>query len=321
MGKKILILLIKVVFAIALLVFLFMKVNIVELLSILKETKLFFIIIAVILNFSVSFINAFRWKILLKVTKIKISHLKLVSFILVGSFFNAFLPSSVGGDVVRAIDLSRHTKNRASAFSSVLIDRLGGLGSLLIINCISLFFVYKSIKNVNFVFLSELILFSIFLVIITFTNKKFSLKLLVLFKPFINLFPKLNLRLKLKKLYNSFIVYKKHKNLLVQIIFVSMLSRIVWIFEAYLIALALGIEINMFLFFLFVPLAELIRLIPISFNGVGIREGAFVLFFSPYMSVPHALLLGIIFYALLYVNSFVGGVIYFLRSFKIKSLL
>jgi uncharacterized protein (TIRG00374 family) len=71
-----------------------------------------------------------RWGTLLGVTGTHPGAATLLRLILVGLFFNNFLPSSIGGDVVRGIGLARTGVPRAAAAATVLADRLIGLFTL-----------------------------------------------------------------------------------------------------------------------------------------------------------------------------------------------
>jgi glycosyltransferase 2 family protein len=74
-------------------------------------------------------VRSIRWLILLRGLGVRVSLLRLVELYLIGSFFNAFLPSGFGGDVVRAIEASQDAPPEVAA-GTVFIDRLTGLLSL-----------------------------------------------------------------------------------------------------------------------------------------------------------------------------------------------
>ncbi len=74
-------------------------------------------------------VRAFRWHLVLAGVGLSIRFSRLVVLYLVGSFFNAFLPSGLGGDVVRAGEAAQDVEPGA-AVGSVLVDRLTGLMAL-----------------------------------------------------------------------------------------------------------------------------------------------------------------------------------------------
>ncbi len=72
------------------------------------------------------FLRAFRWQVLLLGLAEKVSYWRLAELYFVGNFFNAFLPSGVGGDVVRAVEATKDV-SADDAAGTVIIDRLTGL--------------------------------------------------------------------------------------------------------------------------------------------------------------------------------------------------
>ncbi|MGH2569998.1 MAG: lysylphosphatidylglycerol synthase transmembrane domain-containing protein, partial [bacterium] len=68
-----------------------------------------------------------RWGTLLASTGHRRGAGELLRWILVGLFFNNFLPTSVGGDVARGLGIARGGVPRATAAASVVGDRLIGL--------------------------------------------------------------------------------------------------------------------------------------------------------------------------------------------------
>jgi uncharacterized membrane protein YbhN (UPF0104 family) len=75
------------------------------------------------------FVRAFRWLLLLRPLAPGVSYRRLVRLYFVGQFFNSFLPSSFGGDFVRALELTQDTDS-AAAIGTVFLDRMTGLMTL-----------------------------------------------------------------------------------------------------------------------------------------------------------------------------------------------
>src|SRR5581483_5086668 len=71
--------------------------------------------------------SAARWRLLARPLGLRHSLREFAGFYCIGMYFNLILPTSVGGDVVRAWYLDRRTGRRLTAFLSVFIDRLSGL--------------------------------------------------------------------------------------------------------------------------------------------------------------------------------------------------
>jgi uncharacterized protein (TIRG00374 family) len=76
-------------------------------------------------------ICAWRWRLLLQTqgTDVRLGH--LTKSFLVATFFNNFLPSNIGGDVIRIADTTPYTGSRTVATTVILVDRVVGLLALL----------------------------------------------------------------------------------------------------------------------------------------------------------------------------------------------
>jgi uncharacterized membrane protein YbhN (UPF0104 family) len=90
---------------------------------------------------------------------------------------------------------------------------------------------------------------------------------------------------------------------------------VAWIVVRYLIALALGVHLSIWYFLLFIPIISLVTLVPISFSGLGVREGAYVYLFSQVgVEALSAVSMSLGFYGLRLIGGLIGGVIYALGS-------
>lgn len=91
-----------------------------------------FVLTLIIFTFS-HIIVSFRWWLLLRTQSIFISFWAAVRLYFLGWFYNNFMPSSVGGDLIRAWYVTRHTEKKFKAVLSVFVDRAIGLASTLVI--------------------------------------------------------------------------------------------------------------------------------------------------------------------------------------------
>jgi hypothetical protein len=74
---------------------------------------------------------AYRWQRILGASEIATPFLNALRIVLIGSFFNQCLPTSLGGDGVRAFLLRSTGVPLERAVNAVLVDRLSGLAGLL----------------------------------------------------------------------------------------------------------------------------------------------------------------------------------------------
>lgn len=71
-------------------------------------------------------IRAYRWHLLLQGIGANVQFKRLLELYFVGNFFNSFLPSGFGGDVVRALEVAQNVPANVAA-GTVIVDRLAGL--------------------------------------------------------------------------------------------------------------------------------------------------------------------------------------------------
>ena len=76
-------------------------------------------------------ISVIRWQRLLQAEGIRLPLWRLVLVYLQGAFFNLFLPTLIGGDIVRGYFIYKMTSGHDAAIASVMVDRLAGFAALI----------------------------------------------------------------------------------------------------------------------------------------------------------------------------------------------
>src|SRR6185436_4065681 len=131
--KKSVLLLLKIVFSVGILVYIFTRVvDLGDLWVNLRDASVSFLVAAVAVYFVVQTLSAYRWYLLLKPLDIDIGFPKILSLYYLGMYFNFFLPSAIGGDVFKVYYLNKETGRLSASTASVFIDRDIGMGGLLI---------------------------------------------------------------------------------------------------------------------------------------------------------------------------------------------
>jgi uncharacterized membrane protein YbhN (UPF0104 family) len=184
------------------------------------------------------------------------------------------MPGIVGGDAVKAYYLNKEIKtifqpdrdaesSISESVASVFVDRYIGFFTLL---CICLFafpFGSKYLKNTSINWIIPLVFIS------------FILGSIVVFK--FRIGDRLTF---LSNFYNYFQRYIKKGDVLIKSFLYSLIIQISGIFAVFVLSEGLSMEIPFSFFLLFIPIIILISFIPISLSGIGLREGAFVIFFQ-----------------------------------------
>ncbi|MHA1484999.1 MAG: lysylphosphatidylglycerol synthase transmembrane domain-containing protein, partial [Candidatus Thorarchaeota archaeon] len=140
---------IKVGVTVCLMAFLLSRVNLAEIVEALKSASILYLVVAQVLLFSQVVVGAYRWQILLSPKGIRVPLRSLTAFYLVGSFFNRFLPTALGGDVMRGYELARRSGRGVDSATTVIMERILGLLSLFIICWISLIFSFQMLAGTN----------------------------------------------------------------------------------------------------------------------------------------------------------------------------
>jgi uncharacterized protein (TIRG00374 family) len=261
-------------------------------------------------------ITAYRWQTLLKTQNIKLSIISLSSSMLIGSFFNNLLPTSIGGDIYRAYDITQKSGFPMSSSVSVLVvERLSGILASGIFACASLFLGFTAIGGKSIVIPIIIFMFiSIILFLLILNLNKLGLKKLVNKLKFLR-----NPAEKLQNIYNTFLNFKLYKWVLIKVLFYSLTLQFAVVLNYWLAAKSLGIGLSMTAFIFIVPIVTIISMLPISLGGTGVREGSLVfLLVSLNISHPKAAMCSLLLLAMTLIVGIIGGLIFAVRPFLNK---
>lgn len=252
-----------------------------------------------------------KWVMHVQKTHLKISEAVYLNF--VGHFFNQLLPTSFGGDVVKAYYLSRKTKNKLGSFTAVFADRFLGLITIVFIASFALIFLkgpfYPKVRLAIIFILLFSIAASLFLLNRKLAKKFFFLKAILKF---------LKLDKKTETIYNALNIYKHHRGVIIKSLILSLAVQSFSFYLIYLLSKALYIAIPLKLVFFVMPLVSFASMLP-SIGGLGFREGAFIIFFVPFMTRDQAFALSLLWDGVLILISILGGILYaFKGGFKVK---
>lgn len=261
-------------------------------------------------------VRAYRWYIFVRTLDANTSFLHLTYLYFVGFFANNFIPSGFGGDVVKVVSLRNSTKQGAEAVSSVLMDRFTGLlGS-------SLIALFDLIIN-QVLTESTVDLPVILWVIIVLTSISIPAGFLLVrwTNPFIwaaNRWPRVEQLPNFDKLVRLAGTVKRYSwRVLGQSLLITLPFTITLIIVQYSIARALGVDLPISIFALFVPIIAVLNALPISFNGLGVREGIYQFLFVP-IGVPQAtaVAMALAFTVMRFIAGLIGGLLYAGRALQ-----
>jgi len=267
------------------------------------------------LNVLMVLVNSYRWKVLLGSQGIKVPLWNLFTHYLIGIFFNNFLPGSVGGDIYRAVGIEEYPKDKEKILSSVLMERLLGLIVLLPVSLFAFAALYEEASGKSIIVISELSLAAFYVLVGLFFIEGFLKKFSVFYNFFFGVFKKFDLKEKARKVYTGLLVYWGSKDTLVAAGILSLLGRVIWIFACYGLSKSMGNDLPVLIFFLLLPIIEFVRMFPVSINGIGVREGAFVIYFGAFgMGLAQALVLSVAVYGALLLIGCIGGIAFAVKG-------
>lgn len=262
--------------SIIILVFLFKQIDEKVLLSIIKGVDKPLLFLAFLVYACAYLLCFLRWWMLLRAIKIGLPIKRIFISFCGGVFFSLFLPSTIGGDMMRSIDLSMHTKRPREVVATVLLDRLSGYVGLVSLAIPALILGWKFAHDTSVLFSMAIIIAILIGILLVLFNRVAYAKInKLLDSPSAG-----KIREAIKNLHHEIYLFKKHKRVLLGAVAFSLLVQITTPISFYLIALALGLKVNLIFFFIFLPIINAVTLLPISIGGLGLRDAAAIFFFA-----------------------------------------
>jgi hypothetical protein len=225
----------------------------------------------------------------------------------VSTFLGTFLPGSIGGDAVRTYALNRLDVPAADAFASVFLDRLLGVVSLLVLAILGLA-LSRELARDPAVLVS---LLATAAACATASALIFSRHAPAAGGAVAALLPWARARTTTTAVVGGLQRYAPERRILALVLAGSIAVQVLRVLQAYCLGLSLGIPLPPGAYFAVVPVILLVMLLPISVNGLGTSQVAFVALFGR-AGVPEgtAFALSVLFLALGAVGNLPGGVLY-----------
>jgi len=285
------------------LAFLFWKIGLGETLAVLRRADLRYLLAAFLFVVLGLVIRAVRWFVLLRGLALGVPLGRLAHLYFVGAFFNAFLPTGFGGDVVRALELSGDT-NTSAAVGTVLLDRMSGLLVLFAMGLIAIPFTFTRLEP----WLVGLLM--------GVAGGGLLVGALVLEGRFLrritgHLPPVLSLKGEgfLARVYAA--VTGCGRRAVLEALSVSLVFNVVNVLVNWLCGRAVGIPQGPGLYFIVTPLISVTLLVPVSISGLGVRDWVTVaLFGSVGVDANTAAAMSLSIYLVSAAAGLVGGLLY-----------
>jgi glycosyltransferase 2 family protein len=229
---------------------------------------------------------AMRWRMLLHIVEIPIRRWEAIRLTFLGQFFNTIVPGTVGGDVVKAWYVSKHTPHKAAVLVSIFVDRVMGLAELTFMAGTMLGVVWIGGLGSFDVLRMPAIMVGVMAVLVA------GVLLFVLSSRFRRVFH-------LQKLYRRLPIahhlgaagdaarlYRRRIGSLGIAFVMTMVAHIGWIGSLAMLGASLSLPTPWYSYFVFLPLIYIIGSVPITPGGVGLIEKFYVVFFATATCTP-----------------------------------
>ncbi len=253
------------------------------------------------------YICIFRWRLLMRPLMPVHPFPRLFGIYCIGLFFNLTFPTAVGGDVVKMYYAGKPTRLYAQSFAATFLDRDAGMLAMMIIACTALWVHPVRLPNLDV----PLVIWLSFAAFIALNVAVFAPALHRRFTSGLRALRADGLAARVDAVSRAFERIRTHWDVLAGALAISLVNQMLVIAFAWVLAEGLNIDLPFVYYLVFIPIITLISMIPISLNGMGLREYAFVSLFGA-VGVPleSCMAMGLLTSVFLVLSAIPGGVLY-----------
>ena len=303
---------IKAAVSIGLLTLLLSRVDVARLWTVARQASPAWLATALLLYFAMVLASAVRWGVLLRAQHVRLSYAFLTQSFLVATFFNNFLPSNIGGDVVRITDTAKAAGSKTLATTVVLIDRGMGLLGLALMAATGASLMQRMAVGP----VGPGMLWTGFGVGAMIATPALLMPETVmrLLQP-LRVFHQEWVDARIEKLTYTLTRFKETPAALAGCFVGAVLVQGILVGFYVAIARSMHIPIGFAELAVIVPVSFIVQMVPLSLNGFGVREATFGFYFTRLgLPLDSALLVSFVGAALIMLFSLSGGVAYLRRS-------
>ncbi len=250
-------------------------------------------------------IQANRWK-KMSVGVPDIAFRSYYAYIALGYFFNNLLPGGFGGDIVKSISFGKRFGNTSQSVAAIFVSRILGLMALFVCFFFALPFLklQREIPAAYHTLMLAACGFSLAIFAFAILSDRMPLPAFLQKKAF------------LRKMRESLAVYGKRKSILLFAMSDSIWLQLLTIATNVLYFKAVGVSVSWAAVTVFSGIIIIVSMIPISINGIGIREGVQVSLYTGLLGIPADIVLsaGLLGYILLLFQVIQGAVVFGFRK-------
>jgi len=213
-------------------------------------------------------LSAWKWQILVRARGDRASFGTCFHLYMVGYFFNNFLPTGVGGDVVRAYLLGRRAGGPARAVASVFVERFTGFTTLVLLVLLTAMVGPAATSDPRLRFVIGIVVVAYALAVWIILDRRVL--------DGVPGFNRLPFRSKVVKLHEAIAAYRHHARALIACLGLSVLFYAGAAINILFSARAFGADVAAGQVALVTPAIQLVSMLPVSIGGLGVAEVAFL---------------------------------------------
>ncbi|HEY3912901.1 MAG TPA: lysylphosphatidylglycerol synthase transmembrane domain-containing protein [Verrucomicrobiae bacterium] len=252
----------------------------------LRLTQLWALIVSVLLVGLALFVGVIRWRVVLEAQGLHLGLERATHISFVAQFFNSFLLGSTGGDLIKAYYAARETHHKKTeAVTTVFVDRLVGLWSMLFFAGVMMTPNYHLLTRSRDLYVPALLILTMLGGVSMVLGVAFWGGVSKRFPRARHLLRRLPKGELLERALDSCRQFGKEKKFLVKTVAISLGLNVIWVLQVMVLGAGLNLHISASALFVIVPVIFCISALPITPNGLGVRENLFVLMLAA-LTIP-----------------------------------
>jgi uncharacterized membrane protein YbhN (UPF0104 family) len=312
-ARRYVVLALKLVVSIVLLSLLFSKIDVARRCAIARRASLRWFAEALAVYAVNKIASTWRWHLLLRAQEVNLRRRWLLGSFLVASFFNNFLPSNIGGDVIRISDTARAAGSRTLAATVVLMDRVLGLMALIFVAAIGA-------SAAGAVHPAALPIWPMWLWAGLLAGAAASAPAVLapvgfsrLLQPLTGFHPEW-VGSRIDTLIEILTRFRARPGTLVRCFATAVFVQGTMVLYYFAVTHALHLDVALSDIAVIVPISFVVQMLPVSFGGFGVREATFSIYFSRIgQPIESAIAMSLIGQALIILFSLSGAAVYVSR--------
>jgi hypothetical protein len=305
-------LLVRLVISVALMIFVLRSIDLTDFWQRVVAMKPGWLLLALCAYASTQVVGVWRWQRLLRAQHVEVDPRRLTESIWVSLFFNNFLPSNIGGDVVRIADTASAAGSKTLATTVILADRAMGLAALILVASLgalaaSAFGLHVPGERWLWIAVATCMAAAVPVLTVPQLASHLLAPVRALRRPW--------LTERALRLEEAVVKFRAAPSALAGAFAGAVLVQVTIVAFYLLTARGLSVPLPVFLGAVIIPVSLAVQMAPVSINGFGVREAVFVFFFGRFgLPADAAVALSLVATGLIMVLSLAGGALFLRRA-------